>query len=139
VGGPVRRAGHRDRIVSTYATARPVMTFTIDGAISTAYLQEFAARKVSDRITVREDIVGVNADFIVERVQRDITSLGVSSRLTVTCESPQPVQAANAFTFDVAGKGFDQGQFVATGVDNPATMFRFDVAGHGFDQGVFAS
>jgi hypothetical protein len=137
--GPYDAQAIADRIVSTYATARPVMTFTIDGAISTAYLQEFAARKVSDRITVREDIVGVNTDFIVERVQRDITSLGVSSRLTVTCESPQPVQAANAFTFDVAGKGFDQGQFVATGVDNPATMFRFDVAGQGFDQGVFAS
>lgn len=137
--GPYDAQAIADRIVSTYATARPVMTFTIDGAISTTYLQEFATRQVSDRITVREDVIGLNADFIVERVQRDITGLGISSRLTITCESPQPVQASNAFTFDVAGKGFDQGQFVATGVDNPATMFRFDVAGQGFDQGVFAS
>jgi hypothetical protein len=137
--GPYDAQAIAQRIVSTYATARPVLTFSIDGAISTAYLTEFATRRVSDRITVREDIVGVNADFIVEKVAREIVSLGVSSRLTVTCESPQPVQAANPFTFDVAGQGFDQGQFVADGVDNPATMFRFDVAGHGFDQGVFAS
>lgn len=137
--GPYDAQAIANRIVSTYAVARPVLTFAIDGAINSTYLQEFAARKISDRITVREDIVGINTDFIVERVQREIASLGVSSRLTITCELPQPVQAANAFTFDVAGKGFDDGAFAADGVDNPATMFRFDVAGVGFDQGVFAN
>jgi hypothetical protein len=137
--GPYDAQAIANRIVSTYATARPVITFTIDGAINTTYLQEFAARTISDRITVREDIIGVSGDFIVERVQREITSLGISSRLTITCEPPQPTQAANALTFDVAGKGFNDGAFVADGIDNAATAFVFDVAGRGFNDGVFAS
>lgn len=137
--GPEDAKAIAQRIVATYATARPVLTFTTDGAINDTYLADFAARRVSDRITVREDVLGINGDFIVERVDREITSLGVSSRLTITCEPPPPTQAANAFTFDVAGKGFNQGQFAADGIDNPATMFRFDTPGAGFDQGVFAT
>jgi len=137
--GPYDAQAIADRIVSTYATARPVLTFSIDGAINSTYLAEFAARKISDRITVREDIVGVNGPFIVEKISREIVSLGVNSRLTITCEPPQPTQAANALTFDVAGKGFNDGAFTADGVDNPATLFRFDVAGVGFDQGVFGT
>lgn len=137
--GPYDAQAIAQRIVSTYATARQVLTFTIDGSISSAYLAEFAARRISDRITVREDIVGVNGDFIIERLERQISSLGIASRLTITCEPPQPTQAANALTFDVAGKGFNDGAFAADGADNPATLFRFDVAGVGFNQGVFGT
>jgi hypothetical protein len=128
------------RIVSTYATARPVLTFTVDGLISAAYLQEFANRRISDRITVRNDVLGVNGPYMIERVTRTVKALGAAgAQLTITCEPPEPVQASNAFTFDVAGKGFDQGAFAADGIDSPATMFRFDVAGQGFDQGRFSS
>jgi hypothetical protein len=59
-----------------------------------------------------------------------VTSFGV--------EKIPPV-VTNPFTFDLAGAGFDQGQFVGGGIDNPATMFRLDTAGQGFDQGVFSS
>jgi hypothetical protein len=137
--GPYDAQAIANRIVSTYAVARPVLTFTIDGAINSTYLAEFAGRRVSDRITVREDIVGLNTDFIVEKVTREITALGISSRLTIACELPQPTQAANAFIFDLAGHGFDDGAFSADGVDNATTAFRFDTAGVGFDQGVFAN
>lgn len=127
------------RIVATYATARPVLTFSIDGAISAAYLAEFAARRISDRITVRNDVVGINGPYVIERIQRTVQQLGIRTQLTVTCEPPEPVQAVNAFTFDVAGKGFNDGAFAVDGIDDAASVFRFDTAGQGFDQGKFAS
>lgn len=127
-----------NKIVSVYANYRPTITFTVFG-LDTTYLAEMLSSAISDRITVRNDKRGINADFIIERLEHRITSLGLAHRLTITCQAPEPVQAANPFTFDLAGAGFDQGQFAADGIDNPATMFRFDVAGHGFDQGVFAN
>lgn len=127
-----------NKIVSTYASYRPTITFTIVG-LNTTYLTQMLTAAISDRITVRNDVRGINAEFIIERLAHRITGLGLAHRLTITCQAAEPVQAANPFTFDVAGKGFDQGQFAADGIDNPATMFRFDVAGHGFDQGVFAN
>jgi hypothetical protein len=128
------------RIVSTYATARPRITFTIDGVISTTYLQQFAARKISDRITIRDDILGVNGDYTIEKITRTIKGLGASSSLlTIVAEPVAAVGSANPFTFDLAGAGFNQGTFAADGLDNPTTLFRFDTAGVGFDQGRFGS
>jgi hypothetical protein len=138
--GPYDAQAIADRIVSAYAVSRPVLTFTIEGILSTAYLQEFAARKVSDRITVRHDIVGLNTDFIVEKVIRTVKALGkIGTQLTLVCEVPDPTGAVNPLTFNAAGKGFNDGQFQAVGIDNPTTVFRFDVAGQGFNQGRFAS
>jgi hypothetical protein len=129
-----------DRIVSTYADARPVITFTIDGVISTAYLQQFATRTISDRITIRDDILGLNGDYMIEKTTRVVRGLGAgSSLLTIVAEPVAPIGSSNPFTFDVAGKGFNQGTFAADGLDDPATLFRFDTAGHGFDQGLFGS
>lgn len=132
------------RIVSVYSVARPVMTFEIEASLTTStgvsYLTQFAARQISDRVTVRHDLVGFNGDCHVERVERIIASLGRGLvRLRMTVEPVAGTGAANPFTFDVAGKGFDQGQFDADGIDNPSTVFRFDVAGQGFDQGRFGS
>lgn len=129
-----------DRIVSTYANARPVITFTIDGVISTAYLQQFASRAVSDRITIRDDILGLNGDYMIEKTVRVVRQLGAgSSLLTIVAEPVAPIGSSNPFTFDVSGQGFDQGTFAADGLDDPASLFRFDTAGHGFDQGLFGS
>lgn len=129
-----------NRIVSTYAEDRPVITFTIDGVISTAYLQQCAWRMISDRITIRDDILGINSDYMIEKVRLTFRGLGAnSSLLTITAEPVAPTGSSNPFTFDVAGKGFNQGTFAADGLDDPASIFRFDVAGHGFDQGLFGS
>lgn len=129
------------RIVSTYATARPVVTFEVTWAngISENTLTQILARKISDRITVRNDELGVNRDFIIERISHTVLKLGVKHTVRFTCEVPEPVQAANVFTFDTVGLGFNQGTFGANGIDSAATMFRFDTAGQGFDQGRFAS
>lgn len=132
------------RIVSVYAVARPVMTFEVEASLTSstgvAYLTQFAARKVSDRITVRNDLVGFNGECVIERVERFIQGLGKGLvRLRITCEPVPDVGAANPFTFDVAGQGFNDGQFDADGIDNPSVTFRFDVAGQGFNQGRFGS
>jgi len=128
------------RIVSTYATARPLITFTIDGVISTAYLQQFAARRISDRITIRDDILGVNGDYTIEKITRTVKGLGASSSLlTIVAEPVAPVGSANPFTFDVALQGFNLGTFAADGLDKPTTLFRFDTAGVGFNQGRFGA
>jgi hypothetical protein len=126
------------RIVASYATARPVVTFEIAG-VSAASLTQILARRISDRITIRNDEVGLNRDFIIEGIAHTVIKLGAIHKVRFTCEVTDPVQAVNAFTFDVAGKGFDQGAFGVNGIDDAATMFRFDVAGQGFDQGKFSS
>lgn len=126
------------RIVATYATARPVVTFEIAG-VTAATLTQILARKISDRITIRNDEMGLNRDFMIEHVMHTVVKLGAIHRVQFICEVTEPVQASNAFTFDVAGKGFNDGAFAVDGIDDAATMFRFDVAGQGFDQGRFAS
>jgi hypothetical protein len=126
------------KVVAVYANYRPTITFTVV-VTNPVYLAEILDARISDRITVRNDKRGINGDFMIERLEHTITSLGVIHRLTVTCQAVEPTQPANVFTFDVAGKGFNQGLFGVEGIDNPTQMFRFDVAGQGFDQGLFAS
>jgi hypothetical protein len=126
------------RIVAVYATYRPTITFTVVGLDAT-YLAEMLDAKLSDRITVRNDRRGINADFMIERLKHRITSLGVIHRLEITCQAAEPVQPVNLFTFNVAGKGFNDGLFGVEGIDAATTMFRFNTAGQGFDQGLFAN
>lgn len=128
-----------DKMVNVYGQARPSISFDIDGAISSATLTEILGQQVSDRITVRNDELGLNADFMVERLTHTVRRHGVRHILTVAAQVVEPTQAANPFLFDVAGHGFNDGRFAMDGVNNPATMFRFDVAGHGFNDGVFAA
>lgn len=128
------------RIVATYATARPVLTFTIDALVGSTYAAQFATRKVSDRITVRNDVLGINGPFIIEKITRTIKQLGAKGiELTITCEAPEPTQATNALTFGAVGKGFNDGAFAVDGIDSAASVFRFDTAGQGFNDGLFAS
>jgi hypothetical protein len=127
-----------NRIVTVYATYRPTITFTVP-SLSDANLAAILGLRISDRITVRNDKRGINADFMVERLSHKITSLGLAHRLTITCQAVEPTQPTNVFTFDVAGKGFNQGAFGVDGIDSSTNVFRFDVAGQGFDQGVFAN
>jgi hypothetical protein len=127
-----------NKVVATYATYRPTITFTIVGLDST-YLTKMMSLKISDRITVRNDKRGINADFMIERLAHRIQNLGILHRIDVTCQATEPVQPANVFTFDVAGKGFNDGFFAVDGIDSASAVFRFDVGGVGFDQGVFGT
>lgn len=126
-----------DKIVATYADYRPHISFTLVG-INDRYESFMLGLDVGDRITVRNDTLGLNRDFHVEKLDHSISRLTIH-RLTVSCILVEPTQPAVAFQFGVAGHGFDQGAFGVNAIDNPATMLIFDTAGQGFDQGVFAT
>lgn len=128
-----------DQMVSTYAYPAPTVQFQIEGRLSAGTHARIIATDVGDRITVVNDEMGMNDDFHIEQVTHTVQQLGVRHIQTVGAQAAPQVQATNPFQFDVAGHGFDQGQFTAFAGNNPSTMFRFDAAGVGFDQGVFAS
>lgn len=126
-----------DRIVSVYADNRPRVTFTLVN-FNERYLSKILSLRIGDRITVKNDLHGVNRDFHVERLEHRVSRL-LMHEVTVTAVVTEPVQASNAFMFDVGGRGFNDGAFAATGIDNASTMFVFDQSGQGFDQGLFAN
>jgi hypothetical protein len=126
------------RIVAVYAQPRPAVTITV-ASLDASYLAQIIARQISDRITIRDDDIGINTDYMIEKITHRITKLGVMHEVTFGCQVVDPTQPANAFTFDVAGKGFNDGAFSTAGIDSAANVFRFDAAGQGFNQGVFAS
>lgn len=128
-----------NQVVAVYARPMPTITFQVEARLSGGTKTAVLALKIGDRITVRVDELGLNADFMVEQLTHTVQALGVRHTVTVGAQLAAPVQAANPFTFDVVGRGFDQGQFALDTGNNPATMFRFDVAGCGFDQGVFST
>lgn len=126
------------RIVAVYANYRPTIELTVV-ALTPTYLTEMLDARISDRITVTNQKRGINADYVIERLEHRITSLGLVHRLTITCQAAEPVQPAALLTFDVAGRGFNDGRFGVDGIDNAGSVFQFDVAGHGFNDGVFAT
>lgn len=126
-----------DRIVAVYANNRARVSFTIVN-FNDRYETEMCSVRISDRVTVRNDVLGINSDFYVERLEHSVDRWQIH-RLKLYLIAVEPVQAANAFTFDVSGKGFDQGAFAVPGIDNAATMFIFDQSGQGFDQGLIAT
>lgn len=125
-------------IVAKRGERLPTITVTMRGAGHALRLAECLYRNLSDRVHVTESLTGLDADCFVEQIAHSITQGGLEHVTTFGLEKTQPV-VANPFTFDVAGKGFNDGLFASAVLDNPATMFRFDVAGQGFNDGVFAT
>jgi len=98
-----------NKIVATWKDPRPRLVFTVPN-FKPAYLTEFLAAAISDRITVRDDATGTNTDFVVERLRHTVTKFNVH-RLTVWCQQADAVNATTWFRFDTAGAGFNQGVF----------------------------
>lgn len=126
-----------NRIISVYADSRPRVTFTLVN-FNDRYLSKMLSLRISDRITIKNDVLGVNRDFYVERIEHRVQQLLIHE-VTFTCVVVEPGQPVNAFTFNVAGKGFNDGFFAVDGIDNATTMFVFDAAGQGFETGLFAT
>jgi hypothetical protein len=101
-----------DRIIATWADARPRIVFTIAAMYwDPATREQVLERAISDRVTVRDDDTGTDADFVIERVEHRIRKLGMVHRLTLWCQQADPAGAPNFFTFGVSGKGFTDGVF----------------------------
>ena len=124
-------------IVAGRAERLPTVSVTMRGAGDPARLVECLTRNLSDRVHLTESLTGLDSDCFIEQISHAIGQGGLEHVTTFGLEKIPPV-VTNPFTFDAAGKGFNQGVFVGGGLDNPSTMFRFDTAGQGFDQGVFA-
>jgi hypothetical protein len=135
-----------DRLVTVYSQPAPSVTFDIDGSLDSDTLWRILNTHLSDRITVRNDELGLNADYMIEQVSHTVKRLGDQHILTVGAQIAESYQASQPFTFDTATptvNGFGNGRFgLSAGGMNPATMFRFDTASpttQGFGNGVFAT
>lgn len=127
-----------DVILAHRSERLPIVTITMDGGDNDTCLTQQLARDLSDRATIIEDETGLNADFYVEQIEHSISDSGGRLVTAFGCEKAA-IKPTNPFTFGVSGKGFDQGAFDITGLDDSATMFRFDTSGQGFNDGRFAT
>lgn len=123
-------------ILGQRADRLPVVTFTVPNETSTQLVQQLT-RDLSDRITVQDPESGFSGDCFLETIAHDIDDDGNTINTTFSAEKI-PVLPTGLFTFNVAGQGFNDGEFAPSGFDDPAKIFRFDTAGQGFNDGQFA-
>lgn len=133
---PEDAAAVADLILGQRADRLPVVTFTVPNETSGQLVQQLT-RDLSDRITVDDPESGFNGECYLETIAHDIDDDGNTIRTTFSAEKI-PVLPSGLFTFDLAGAGFNDGEFGPSGVVDPAKVFRFDIAGQGFGQGTFA-
>lgn len=123
-------------ILGQRADRLPVVTFTVPNETAEQLVQQLT-RDLSDRITVQDPESGFNGACFLETIAHDIDDDGNTIRTTMSAEKI-PVVPTGLFTFNVAGLGFNDGEFAPSGFDDPTKIFRFDTAGQGFGQGQFA-
>lgn len=116
-----------DIALGYYATRRPTVSMRVVNCDS-EHLTQILDRTISDRISIINGELGMNADFHIERVEHTIIGLGRVHAAVLVCEkSPVGVTSPNVpFTFDVAGRGFDDGVFDASGGIADTDVFIFD-------------
>ncbi|MFI1197690.1 hypothetical protein ACH4T9_31140 [Micromonospora sp. NPDC020750] len=124
-----------DIILAHRARRLPTVTITLRGG-GVDRLREQLARDLSDRVRIVDPETGLDADFWVEQISH--TSSRLDHATALGCEQI-PTVAGNPFTFNAAGRGFDQGTFGDTGRDDPATVFVFDDPRGRFDVGLLGN
>lgn len=140
--GPVWAGRHDAQAVGQILVGRraerlPTVTTTIVGSANAARLAQALGRELSDRVRVIEPHTGLDSDCFVERIGHSVTQGGTEHRTTFALEKA-PTEVATPLTFDVAGRGFNDGRFQVLGVSSAASMFRFDTASRGFNDGAFS-
>jgi hypothetical protein len=125
-------------VVGQRAERLPAVQVNLANYDDVTLIQQLS-RDLSDRVTVIDAETGINGDFHIEQIKHQIHGSGERVHETTFACERTPEQPANLFTFDVAGKGFNDGVFGRSGINDPDTVFLFDGAsGHRFDEGVFA-
>ena len=129
-------------ILAHYAQRRPIVQLRLVSC-DPEHFEQMVTRTISDRITIRNGELGLFDDFFIESVAHTISRINPDQppvhSVILGCEK-DIVEIENCFTFDVVGKGFDQGVFCGQGVDDPDTVFIFDDPQQGqFDFGVFGT
>jgi hypothetical protein len=130
-------------ILLHYAQRRPTVQLRVVTSDPNHFLQVLL-RTISDRIHIKNDEVGLDDDFFVERVTHTISRINMVGRAPVHavvlgCER-QLDNDVNPFRFDVRGAGFDQGVFDPVTADDATAVFIFDDPIQGqFDTGLFGT
>lgn len=125
-----------DVVLALRAQRLPIVALTVINENNTRWTQQLA-RRLSNRVTIVDPTVGINADFFIERIEHTLAQGGLLHRTVFICEMA-PTAVDTVFTFNVAGRGFNDGTFDLGGLSDPDTVFRFDTSGQGFDQGLLA-
>jgi hypothetical protein len=137
-------------LLAHYAQRRPTVELRLVSSDSDHLLQ-ILTRHISDLITIQHGELGLDADFHIESIEHTIARMpsdeeaetGCETRVhyaTLGCERTGLSVAASPFTFDVAGRGFDDGVFDPTAADDPSSVFIFDHPTQGaFDFGRFGT
>lgn len=130
-------------ILAHYAERRPIVKMRVPSQ-DPAHLLQVLTRTVSDRITIRNDELGLLNDFFVESVEHRVRRMdpdkGPVHSVVLGCERTLETPGDNPFTFDKVGAGFDQGTFGLEGVDSASSVFIFDHPVQGqFDVGLFGT
>lgn len=130
-------------VLAHYAQRRPTVQMQV-AAQDPTHLVQVLSRTISDRITIRNDELGLNDDFHIESVshtiQRTNPDKGPVHQVTFGCERRLHPSSDNPFTFDKTGAGFNDGFFGVDGLDDPGTVFIFDHATQGkFGTGLFGT
>lgn len=120
--------------VGQRAERRPTVSVAMRGT-SVTQLGQMLGREMSDRVHL---VAGrLDADMFLEQISHRIDGPDVL-HTTVFGLEKCPTTPTNVFTFDVAGKGFNDGVFGQIGSDDAADVFLFDTSGHGFNDGLLA-
>jgi hypothetical protein len=139
-----------DLLLAHYAQRRPTVQLRLVSS-DRDHLLQILTRTISDMITIAHGELGLNADFHVESLQHTIARMpdsteaesGCEQRVhyaVLGCERTGLIVPPNPFTFDVAGRGFDDGVFDPTAADDPDAVFIFDHPAQGrFDFGRFGT
>jgi hypothetical protein len=136
-------------LLAHYAQRRPTVSLRLVSS-DLDHLLQILTRQPSDLITIRHGELGLDADFHIESLQHTIARMPDADEdpdcaprvhyAVFGCERSGTTFAANPFTFDVAGSGFDDGVFDPTGADSPDSVFIFDDPVRGrFDYGRFGT
>lgn len=137
-------------LLAHYAQRRPTVSMRLVSS-DEDHLLQILLRTISDMIHIEHGELGLDADFHIESIEHSIarmpsdeeTESGCAPRVhyaTLGCERTGLIVPTNPFTFDVTGRGFDDGVFDPPAADDPSSVFIFDHPMQGqFDVGRFGT
>lgn len=137
-------------LLAHYGQRRPTVELRLVSS-DEEHLLQILTRTISDMITISHGELGLSANFHIESLQHTIARMpsdeeadsGCERRVhyaTLGCERTGLIVPTTPFTFDVAGRGFDDGVFDPTAADDPEQVFIFDHPTQGaFDVGRFGT
>lgn len=137
-------------LLANYAQRRTTVSMRLVSS-DADHLLQILTRTISDMINIQHGELGLDADFFVESIEHTLTRMPSDEETetdcaprvhyaTLGCERGGMIVPSNPFTFDVAGRGFDDGVFDPTAADDPNSVFIFDHPTQGqFDVGRFGT